>query len=242
MPYLKNRNDIINLIENHPDRIRRLWIEVGFESQYDRFIKKAKQEGISFRIIPKEAFSRRFRDAGAHICLEIEEYAFEDPDRFLKELKGSNKTPFLCAFDGIYDPQNLGNIIRSAACFGIHGLIVPKDRSCSITDAVIRVSKGGLEYVKIVRVTNLVRYLEELKNAGIFCYCLDEGAEKSLSDIDLLIPICLVFGSEEGLRRLTRERCDETVRIPTLKGFASLNVATCFAISAYEVLRQRAFK
>ncbi len=242
MPYLKNRNDIVNFIENHPDRIRRLWIEAGYESQNDRFIKKARQEGISFKIIPKDAFLRRFRDTVSHICLEIEEYAFEDPDRFLQELKTSNKNAIIAAFDGIYDPQNLGNIIRSAACFGVHGLIIPKDRSCSITDAVIRVSKGGLEHIKIVRVTNLVRYLEELKNAGIFCYCLDERAEKSLFEMDLKTPMCLVFGSEEGLRRLTRERCDETVRIPTLKGFTSLNVATCFAVSAYEVLRQRAFK
>ncbi len=242
MAYLKNRDDIISLIKNHPEKIRRLWIESGFESQYNRFIKQAKEEGVSFKVIPKGVFSKRFRDAGAHICLEVDEYTFEDPDTFLEGLKESNKAIFLSAFDGIYDPQNLGNIIRSAACFGVHGLILPKDRSCGITDAVVRVSKGGLEHVRLIRVTNLTRYIEGLKKAGIFCYCLDEKAERSLSDIDLRSPVCLVFGSEDGVRRLTRERCDEVVSIPTLREFASLNVATCFAVSAYEVLRQRASK
>lgn len=239
MPYLTDRTDILNAIENNPEKVSRLWIEEGFKTQFDRFIRKAKEKGISVRIIPHETFSRRFKNARAHICLEREGYTFVDQDVFLKEIKTTNRKVFLCAFDGIYDPQNLGNIIRSAVCFGIDGIILPKDRSCGITDAVIRVSKGAIEHVRIIRVTNLARYLDALKNEGIFCYCLDERGDFSLYEIDLTIPICLVLGSEEGIRRLTRLRCDGIVKIPTWEKFSSLNVATCFAVSAYEVLRQR---
>jgi len=239
MPYLTDRTDIINAIKNNPEKVKRLWIEEGFKNQYERFIKKAKEKGISVRIIPKEAFFKRFKNARAHMCAERDEYAFFDPDAFLNYLKTLKRKIFLCAFDGIFDPQNLGNIIRSGVCFGIDGIIIPKDRSCGITDSVMRVSKGAIEHIKIIRVTNLARYLEALKDMGIFCFCLDERAETTLSEIDLTIHICLVFGSEEGTRRLVRETCDKIVRIPTAEKFSSLNVATCFAVSAYEVLRQR---
>ncbi|HOJ44207.1 MAG TPA: 23S rRNA (guanosine(2251)-2'-O)-methyltransferase RlmB [Syntrophorhabdaceae bacterium] len=241
MPYLTDRADIINAIEKNPEKVKRLWIEEGFRVQYDRFIKRAKENGISIRIIPKETFSKRFKNAKAHICAERDSYAYFDPHAFLNYLKTSKKKVFICAFDGIYDPQNLGNIIRSAVCFGIDGIILPKDKSCSITDSVIKVSKGAIEHIKIIRVTNLARYIEDLKDLGIFCFCLDEKAEKILSEVDLTIHTCLVFGSEDGVRRLVRETCDGVVRIPTNKNFSALNVATCFAVSAYEVLRQRGF-
>ncbi len=241
MPYLTDRTDIINAIENNPEKVKRLWIEEGFKTQYERFIKKAKEKGISVRIISKEIFSKRFKNARAHLCAERDEYAFIDPDAFLNYLKTLERKIFLCAFDGIYDPQNLGNIVRSGVCFNVDGIIIPKDRSCGITDSVMRVSKGAIEHIKVIRVTNLARYLEVLKNIGIFCFCLDERAKETLSELDLTIHTCLVFGSEEGIRRLVKETCDKIVRIPTAKNFSSLNVATCFAVSAYEVLRQRGF-
>ncbi|MCX7966266.1 MAG: 23S rRNA (guanosine(2251)-2'-O)-methyltransferase RlmB, partial [Syntrophorhabdaceae bacterium] len=241
MPYLTDRTEILNAIEKNPEKARRLWIEDGYKIQHERFIKKAKEKGISIRILPEEAFKKRFKNAKAHICLERDEFTFIDPDAFLNEIKKLNKKIFLCAFDGIYDPQNLGNIIRSAVCFNMDGIIIPKDRCCGITEAVIRVSKGAIEHIKITRVTNLARYIEALKDMGVFCFCLDERGEKKLSDIDLNTNVCLVFGSEEGVRRLVMERCDETVRIPTNKNFLSLNVATSFAVSAYEVMRQRGF-
>jgi len=241
MPYLKNRDDILDALESNPKSVRRLWIEAGFENQYARFIKKAKEQGVSFRIIPKESFSKRFKDAKAHICLERDEFSYTDPDSFLLNIRDYGASLFVCAFDGIYDPQNLGNIIRSAVCFNVHGLILPKDRSCGVSDTVIGISKGAVERINIVRVTNLARFLEDLKKAGIYCLCLDEKGEGILSDMELRQPLCLVFGSEEGTRRLTRQRCDGVVRIPTSKGFASLNVATSFAVASYEVLRQRGF-
>jgi 23S rRNA (guanosine2251-2'-O)-methyltransferase len=238
MPLLFNKNSILETIKEHPDMARRLWIEAGHERASDECIKEAKRQGISFRVLPRGAFSKRFQGAKSHICLERDDVSYTDQDAFLKDMVSANN-PLLCAFDGIYDPQNLGNIVRSAACLEVDGVIIPKDRSCGITETVTGISRGAIEHVKIVRVTNLPRYLDEMKGMGIFCYGLDEKGTTPLWNVDLNGPTCLVFGSEDGLKRLTKTKCDEVLKIPTANAFPSLNVATSFAVSVYEVRRQR---
>lgn len=238
MPLLTDRNSILSAISDSPDTIRRLSIEQGYERISDEIIRAAKKQGISFRIMPKELFTKQFRGEKCHVCLETDEFSYTDQDVFLKELAG-RPNPLLSAFDGIWDPQNLGNIMRSSACFKVDALIAPKERSCGVTDAVARVAKGALSHVKLVRVTNLSRYLEEIKQSGIFCYGLDEAAGRPLWEADLRGPVCLVFGRESGLRRLTRATCDEVFNIPTSAAFRSLNVATSFAVAVYEAKRQR---
>jgi 23S rRNA (guanosine2251-2'-O)-methyltransferase len=238
MPLLTDKNSILSTISDSPETIRRLSIEQGYERMSDEIIKAAKKQGISFRVMAKELFVKQSKGEKCHICLEIDEFTYIDQDVFLKQLAG-HATPLLTAFDGIWDPQNLGNIMRSAACFEVDGLITPKERSCGVTDAVARVAKGALSHVKLVRATNLSRYLEEIKELGVFCYGLDEAALRPLWEADLSGPVCLVFGRENGLRRLTRATCDEVFNIPTSAGFRSLNVATSFAVAVYEAKRQR---
>ena len=238
MPYLTNKKSILETFANHPGSAKRLWIEAGYEAVSDEVIKEAKKQGVSFRVISKEEFSKKFKDVKSHLCLERDEIAYTDPDVFLGDV-GLMKSPLVCAFDGIYDPQNLGNILRSAACFGVDAIVIPKDRSCGITQTVMSVSRGAVEHVKVIRVVNLARYLDLLKEAGLFCYGLDERGAVSLWNADLKGPTCLVFGAEEGLRRLTREKCDRIIKIPTADAFPSLNVATSFALAVGETKRQR---
>jgi 23S rRNA (guanosine2251-2'-O)-methyltransferase len=238
MPLLTDKNGILEAILAHPGKIRKLWIEQGFERVFDEVIRETKARGIQFRVITKDEFFKRFRGTKSHICLERDDFSYLDDADLLGSLVPSSN-PFLCAFDGVQDPQNLGNILRSAACLDTGAIIIPKDRACAVTDTVAHIAKGALEHVAVARVTNLVRYLVELKKAGVFCFGLDEKGDQSLWDVDLKGPVCLVFGGEDGLRRLTRETCDVMVRIPANPAFSSLNVATCFALSAYEVRRQR---
>ena len=238
MPLLTDKNGILSAISGSPDTVRRLSIEQGYERMSDEIIKAAKKQGVSFKVLPKELFAKQCRGERCHVCLETDEFSYTDQDQFLKRLAGQ-RNPLLSAFDGIWDPQNLGNIMRSAACFGVDALIEPKERSCGVTDAVARVAKGALSHIKLVRVTNLARYLGEMKRSGVFCYGLDETAERPLWEADLTGATCLVFGRESGLRRLTRETCDEVYNIPTSLGFRSLNVATSFAVAVYEAKRQR---
>jgi 23S rRNA (guanosine2251-2'-O)-methyltransferase len=108
-----------------------------------------------------------------------------------------------------------------------------------INETVANISRGATEFIEAVRVTNLSRYLDTLKKRGIFCYGLDERGGTALWEIDLRGPVCLVFGGEEGLRRLTKDTCDAILRIPTNPSFPSLNVATSFALASYEVKKQR---
>jgi 23S rRNA (guanosine2251-2'-O)-methyltransferase len=237
---ITDTKDILEAMAMRPDMVYRLWLEAGHETKNSDSIKMAKGLGIPFKILPNRVFRARFKQIKTHICLEMAEIPYKDPGEFLSELR-SLDAPFVCAFDGIYDPQNLGNIIRSAATFAIDGIIIPKDRSCGINETVKTISKGGIEHITVVRVVNLSRYMEDLKNIGLVCYGLDERAERPINEIDLTSPICLVFGREDGLRRLTRERCDMMVRIPTSSDFPSLNLANAFAVASYEIRRQKGY-
>jgi 23S rRNA (guanosine2251-2'-O)-methyltransferase len=241
MQLLWEKNSIIQSMEEHPDRIHRLWVEQGHEYLSNEVIQAAKRLGVPFRVIPREAFARKFKNSKSHVCLEREEITYANPDVFLKT-SSSRANPVVCAFDGIFDPQNLGNIMRSAACLEIDGIIMPKDRACGITETVATISRGGIERVAVARVVNLARYLGEMKKTGFFCYGLDERGTVPLWDADLTGPVCLVFGNESGLRRLTRDTCDQVITIPTSPTFSSLNVATSFAIAVYEARRQRLVK
>ncbi len=238
MLLLDNKNSILEAIRVHPDEARRIWVEAGYERAADAVIQEARKLGISFRVLSREEFAKRFRGNRSHICLEREAFSYREPEAIVKAI-GSIRRPFLGAFDGIADPQNLGNVLRTAACFGMDAIILPKDRSCGVTETVSGVARGATEHIAVAQVTNLARYLEALKKENVFCFGLDEHGKKHLWELDLTIPLCLVFGREEGMRRLTRETCDEVVKIPTAPAFPSLNVATSFAIAVYEVTRQR---
>jgi len=241
MPYLDNRNSILEVLRLHPQEAARLWIEAGHERPSSELMEEARKAGVSIRVIPREQFNRRFKGIKSHICLEWEGFSYTDPDALLAMIP-SMAMPFFSAFDGIYDPQNLGNVIRTAACFSLDAIIVPRDNACSVTDTVMNVARGGTEHVKIARVTNLARCIEDLKEKNVFCFGLDEKASKYLYEIDLNGPLCLVLGGEEGLKRLTKERCDMLLKIPGSPDFPSLNVANAFAVAAYEAIRQRKAK
>jgi 23S rRNA (guanosine2251-2'-O)-methyltransferase len=239
MPLLTDKNSILLALSERPRTIRRLSIEKGYERLAEQIIKESKRQGISFKVLPRDLFANQCKGEKCHMCLETDDFSYTDQDVFIGELS-VRRNPLLCAFDGIYDPQNLGNIMRSTACFETDALIMPKENSCGVTEAVARVAQGALSHAKIVRVTNLARYLDEIKQSGVFCYGLDEGGAIPLWDADLTGPVCLVFGRESGLRRLTRDKCDGILRIPTSEAFRSLNLATSVAAAVYEVRRQRA--
>ncbi len=240
MPFLFNRNAIGDVLASHPEKARRLIIRQGHEKICEDLIEQARKQGIQYRILPSDAFTKKCGTSKSHLCLERDDFLYTDQDEFLGKLApGTAPAPFLSAFDGVKDPQNLGNIVRTSVCLGVNAIIIPKDRSCMINETVANVSRGAVDFIEVVRVTNLARYLDSLKKLGIFCYGLDEHARTILWEIDLKGPVCLVMGGEEGLRRLTRETCDDLVRIPTNPSFPSLNVATAYALASYEVMKNR---
>ena len=142
--------------------------------------------------------------------------------------------------DGVEDPHNLGAIIRTALASGAHGVVIPERRSAGLTDTVARASAGALAHLPVAKVTNLVRTMEELKEAGYWLIGLDEGADKSYTEADYMSPVGIVLGGEgKGLHELTRKRCDFVVSLPTTGPVKSLNVSVAAGVVLFEVLRQR---
>jgi 23S rRNA (guanosine2251-2'-O)-methyltransferase len=138
--------------------------------------------------------------------------------------------------DGITDPHNLGAILRNARAFGIGGVIVPKDRSCPVTAAVFRASAGAAAHVPLVLVTNLARTAETLQESGFWLYAALEEGETDIAAMKPAARTGIVLGSEEhGIRKLVREKCDGSVRIPMEPGVDSLNVGVTAGILAYHL-------
>jgi 23S rRNA (guanosine2251-2'-O)-methyltransferase len=146
----------------------------------------------------------------------------------------------LLVLDGVQDPHNLGACLRVADAFGVHAVIAPKDRAVGLTATVAKVASGAVETVPYVAVTNLARALGQIKDAGIWAVAADQEAGVALPDARLAGPLAWVLGAEgQGLRRLTRDSCDEIVRIPMAGSVESLNVSVAAGICLYEALRQR---
>ncbi len=152
------------------------------------------------------------------------------------------KTPqgLLVLLDGIEDPHNLGAIVRTALAAGANGVVIPERRAAGLTDTVERVSAGALAHLPVARVKNLVRAMEEMKEAGYWLIGLDERAEKKYTEADFSGQVGIVLGGEgEGLHELTRKRCDFLVSIPTSGPVRSLNVSVAAGVVLFEVVRQR---
>lgn len=157
----------------------------------------------------------------------------------LAEAARRGEPPFIVVCDEIEDPHNLGAIIRTAECCGVHGVILPKRRSCGVNFAVSKAACGALEYMKIARVTNLVSALEELKAAGVWVYAADmDGVD--YDSRDYRGPAALVVGSEgRGVGRLVKETCDITVSLPMKGHITSLNASVAAGVLLYRMARDR---
>ena len=150
--------------------------------------------------------------------------------------------PLILGLDGLQDPQNLGALARAAESLGVDALVLPKHRTAPASAAAIKASAGALEHIPLVRVVNLAQTLQELKEVNVMVVGLDQEAQLRCDQADLNQPVALVVGSEgEGLRQLTRRRCDLLVSIPMGGRVDSLNAAIAGSIVLYEVARQRGF-
>lgn len=159
------------------------------------------------------------------------------------DLEEAQQKPLFLILDGVTDPHNFGACLRVADGAGVDAVVIPKDRSASINATVSKVSSGASEVMPVITVTNLVRSMKELQEAGVWLIGTDDEAQKSIYDLDLSGSIGIVMGAEgDGMRRLTKETCDELVRIPMQGVVSSLNVSVASGVCLYEVLRQRLVK
>ncbi len=158
----------------------------------------------------------------------------------LENLLQQHAVPFLLVLDGVLDPHNLGACLRSADAAGVHAVIVPKDRSAPLSGIAKKVASGAAETVPLIRVTNLARTLRMLQQHNIWIVGTAGEADHHLYQSKLAGPLALVMGAEgEGMRRLTREHCDELISIPMAGSVSSLNVSVATGICLFEAVRQR---
>ena len=203
-------------------------------------VRLAKSRGVPVRFEDRRQLDRL---AGTREHQGIAALAAAKPVLELADLlilSEGNAKGLLVLLDGIEDPHNLGAIVRSALAAGAQGIVIPERRAAGLSDTVERASAGALAHLPLARVKNLVRAMEQMKEAGFWLIGLDERAGKSYTEVDLKGSIGIVLGREgEGLHELTRKRCDFLVSIPTAGPVRSLNVSVAAGIILFETVRQR---
>jgi 23S rRNA (guanosine2251-2'-O)-methyltransferase len=161
-------------------------------------------------------------------------------EKDLDQIIANSDTPFLLVLDGVTDPHNLGACLRNADAAGVDAIIVPKDKSAKLNGTARKVACGAAETVPLVQVTNLARTLRDIKEMGVWVVGTAGETDVEVFDAKLTGPMAIVMGAEgSGMRRLTREHCDELVKIPMVGTVSSLNVSVATGICLFEVLRQR---
>lgn len=174
------------------------------------------------------------------IVLYTAPYEYVEVVDILRLAEQRNEAPFVVILDGITDPHNLGAIIRTADAVGVHGVIIPKHESATVTDTVVKTSSGAVQHVLVSRVTNLVQTIKKLKEEGVWVVGTAVDGEKSYTQFDLKGALALVIGSEgDGMSRLVKENCDANVHIPMFGKVNSLNASVAAGVVLFEAVRQR---
>jgi 23S rRNA (guanosine2251-2'-O)-methyltransferase len=230
------------LLLRHPQRVLTLKVVAGRDDARVReLLELARQHGCEVERPDARAFRQLLGEAVHQgVAAEISVLAPWTEDELLEAL-GPARQPLLLALDGVQDPHNLGACLRTADACGALAVIVPKDRAAQLTPTVRKVAAGAAESTPVVAVTNLVRCLTLLKQAGLWIVGAEGQAGTRPQDVDLRAGTVLVLGAEgAGLRQLTRQSCDFVVRLPQLGAVESLNVSVAAGMLLYEAVRQRA--
>jgi 23S rRNA (guanosine2251-2'-O)-methyltransferase len=210
----------------------------------EEIVRLARSNGVPIRFEDRPQVDRA---AGTRDHQGVVAMLAAETSVSLEELLARSGSPaasgLLVLLDGVEDPQNLGAVIRTALAAGAGGVVIPERRAAGLTEAAVRASAGAAAHLRVARVTNLARAMEEIKEAGYWLVGLDERAEKRHTDVDLTGAIAVVLGGEgKGLHQLVKERCDFVVSIPTSGPVRSLNVSVAAAVVLFEAVRQRSAK
>lgn len=237
---IEGRNPVIEAIRAGKP-IDKLYILDGCNDGPMMTIKReAKKKEVFIKYVDRERLDR-MSQTGKHqgVIAYAAAYEYSELEDIFELAAKRGESPFVIILDNIEDPHNLGAIIRTANLAGAHGVIIPKNRAVGLTSTVARTSAGALNYTPVVRVTNIVRTIEELKKQGMWFVCADmEGT--LMYDLDLKGSIGLVIGNEgEGVSRLVKESCDMVAAIPMKGDIDSLNASVATGVLAYEIVRQR---
>lgn len=235
---LSGRNPIREALKAGRD-IEKLLVAKGELSGSAReIVAEAKERHIPVQIVERTRLDEITRNHQGMLAF-ASAYRYAEVEDMLEEAREKGEAPFLIVLDGITDPMNLGAIIRTAACVGAHGVIVPERRAAGLTPTAVKASAGAIEVVKVARVTNLNRTLDMLRHEGIWLYAADMKGE-DFRKVDFSGPAALIIGGEgEGVSRLTLDKCDRIVSIPMSGKLDSLNASVAAGVLMYAVMSGR---
>lgn len=210
------------------------------EGSIKEIIAVAKEKGVNIQYWDRsklDSIARGIRHQG--VLAQVAPVQYAELEDILQVAKDRNEPPFIVLLDELEDPHNLGAILRTADAAGVHGVLIPKHRSCPLSATVAKTSAGAVEHVPVARVGNLVQTIKKLKQEGLWVAAADMDG-KDYYDTDLTGPLLLIIGSEgQGVGRLVKEQCDFVVRIPMVGEINSLNASVAGSILMYEAMKQR---
>ncbi|HAT7929483.1 TPA: 23S rRNA (guanosine(2251)-2'-O)-methyltransferase RlmB [Legionella pneumophila] len=240
--YVYGLHAVSALLANPHRMIKKLFVNQDrIDKRLHEFLVKAENAHVPIEKLSSQKMNQQFSEfthqGVVALASALPEYGESD---LVTLLERSKKPVLILILDGITDPHNLGAYLRSADATGVDFVVIPKDKSANITPVVSKVACGAAESIPLVRVTNLARAMDILKQQGVWIFGAAGEAEHLLYAMDCSGNIALVMGAEgTGLRRLTREHCDGLFSLPMMGSVESLNVSVATGVSLYEVIRQR---
>ena len=241
-PFIFGLSPVLESLRAGGGRVEKIMIADGArEHRLNEILDLANAQNIPFQKIPRENLARYLAaDANHQGVIALTAAAnYANAEELLKEIFAREDSLALI-LDGVEDPRNLGAILRTAECAGVAGVFIPERRAVGLTEIVAKTAAGATEYVKIAKVTNIARLIEELKENNIWTIGTSADAEMNYADWDWTQKSALVLGGEgRGLHRLVAEKCDALVKIPLRGRIESLNVSVAAGVILYEAVRQR---
>ncbi len=239
--YVFGIHAVEQLLKKSPEAIVRAWMQRDAHSDALQQLKSSlSNQQVACETVTRQVLDKRVSGNHQGIVVEVKRSGAESVS-LSSVLEASHEIlPLFLVLDSVQDPHNLGACIRTAVAAGVTAVIIPKDRAASVNETVRKVASGGVEEMTIITVTNLVRALQELKQAGVWLVGTTGEAQQTIYDVDMKVAIAIVMGGEEkGLRHLVAKECDYLASIPLLGEIESLNVSVAAGVSLYEVIRQR---
>ncbi len=239
MALIYGRNPVIEAI-NSGTTINKIYIQKS-SKEFSDIYRLVKEKKIVIVETEKSKLDKMCNNRNSQgIVASITDFKYCDIEDIIELAKSRNEAPFILILDKIEDPHNLGAIIRTAECLGVHGVIIQKRNACQITDTVEKVAAGACSYMKVARVANITESIKKLKDYGLWIYGLDMQGSSKIYETKLEGAIGIVVGNEgTGISRLVKENCDFMINIPMTGKINSLNASVSAAISIYEIVRQK---
>jgi 23S rRNA (guanosine2251-2'-O)-methyltransferase len=240
---------VLEALRAETRRIEKIVVAEGaHEKRLAEILFLARQNGVPFQKTAKENFSK-FAEPGANhqgVIAFLAAADYYSTDKLLDEIyrkSEAGEKPLIVILDGVEDPRNFGAILRTAECVGAEGVFIPERRAVGLTEIVSKSAAGATEYVKVAKVTNINRLIDELKEHNIWVVGTSGDAKNDYTDWDFNQPCALILGGEgRGLHRLTAEKCDALVKISMRGRIESLNVSVAAGVILFEAVRQRKTK